>query len=164
MSDERSESRVLILIVQKSLQIALIAFWYATTCPGEKNYLLFVYPNKSDQNNILKVCSNHHLWCLSLFWSYLSNFFVASFLLAYISVTYVWWPNQKRYFVTRNFLIMTEVILSLRQRNQTFYMSKGKIGTHKSSFPFLLAFTISCFKSSKICWLDINIAKLTKYW
>ena len=162
MSDERSESRVLILIIQKSLQNALLLSDMLP--PALVKKLPAVCIPKSDQKNILKVCSNHHLWCLSFFWCYLSNFFVASFLLAYISVTYVWWPNQKRYFVTINFLITTEVILSLRQRNQTFYMSKGKIGTHKSSFPFLLAFTMRCFKSSKICWLEINIAKLTKYW
>ena len=142
----------------------LFCFLICYHLPWWKNYLLFVYPTKRDQNNILKVCSNHHLWCLSFFLCYLSNFFVALFLLAYISVTYVWWPNQKRYFVTIKFLITTEVILSLTQRNQTFSMSKGKIGTHKSSFPFLLAFTMRCFKSSKICWLEINIAKLTKYW
>ena len=132
--------------------------------PWWKTCLLFVYPNKSDENNILTACSNHHLWCLSFFSSYLSNLFVASFLLAHISIIYVWWPNQKRYFVTRNFLMTTEATLSLRQRNQTFYLSKGKIGNHKFWFPFSLAFAMRCFKSSKICWIEINIAKLMKYW
>ena len=161
---KKSESRFLILIVQKSLQIALKFFWYATTCPGEKLacclYAL-IRVMKTISSQLVQII----IYDAFLFSRLISLiFFVASFFLAHISVIYVWWPNQKRYFVTRIFLIATEVILSLRQRNQTFYMSKGKIGTHKFWFPFSLAFTMRCFKSSKICWIEINIAKLIKYW
>ena len=116
MSHERSENRLLILIFRKSLQIALKFFWYATTCPSEKITCFLYTVIRVIENIILTICSNHHLWCLSFFWSYLSNLFVASFFLAYISVIYVWSPNQKRYFVTRNSLIMNEVILSLLGR------------------------------------------------
>ena len=162
MSDERSENRFLILIVQKSLQIALKFFRYATTWPSEKITCCLYTLIRVIENIILTICSNHHLWCLSFFWSYLSNFFVASFFLAYISVIYVWSPNLLCY--KKFFNHDWSHSKSARQRNQTFYLSKGKIGTQKFSFPISLAFTMRCFKSSKICWIEIDIAKLIKYW